>query len=406
MIVRDFEGKRILLGICGGIAAYKAAYLVRELTELGAEVQVVMTDSAQAFITPMTLQALSGRAVRCTLFDEEAERAMGHIELARWADACVIAPASANMMAKLAYGMADDLLSTLALVLEVPLLICPAMNQSMWKHPAVQTNLETLRSRGVQIVGPGEGAQACGETGFGRMSEVHSIISALRLHDINQCLYGKRVLITAGPTYEAIDPVRYVGNRSSGKMGYALAEATKVAGADVILISGPSTLTPPEGVTMIRVETAAEMHQAVMDALEPGMVFIGAAAVSDYCVDRPSDKKIKKQGTENRSLNLTLNPDILTDVVTSKKALFVMGFAAETDDMLTHAREKLQRKKLDCIVANWVGAGRGFDVDIHEVTVITQETEHVLPHAHKVKLAGELVAIIATSLQNSDHRHD
>jgi phosphopantothenoylcysteine decarboxylase / phosphopantothenate---cysteine ligase len=404
--MRDFEGKRILLGICGGIAAYKTAYLVRELTKLGAEVQVVMTDSAQVFITPMTLQALSGRAVRCTLFDEEAERAMGHIELARWADACVIAPVSANMMAKLAYGMADDLLSTLALVLEAPLLICPAMNQSMWKHPAVQTNCETLRSRGVQIVGPGEGEQACGETGFGRMSEVHSILSALRLHKINQCLEGQRVLITAGPTYEAIDPVRYLGNRSSGKMGYALAEAAKIAGAEVILISGPSALTPPEGVAMTCVETAGDMHQAVMDTLEPGTIFIGTAAVSDYCVDTPSDKKIKKQGTENLSLNLNLNADILTDVVKSKKASFVMGFAAETHDMLTHACEKLQRKGLDCIVANWVGDGRGFDVDEHEVTVITQDTEQTLPHAHKVRLAGELVAFIASSLQNSGHLHD
>ncbi len=292
-MMRDFEGKRILLGVCGGIAAYKTAYLIREITALGAEVQVVMTSSAEAFITPMTLQALSGRAVRCALFDEEAERAMGHIELARWADACIIAPASANMMAKLAHGMADDLLSTLALVLEAPLLICPAMNQSMWKHPAVQANAETLRTRGVQIVGPGDGVQACGETGFGRMSEVPTIVNALRLNKVNQCLKGTRVLITAGPTYEAIDPVRYLGNRSSGKMGYALAEAAKVAGARVILVSGPSSQTPPEGVLFIQVETAAEMHQAVMDALLPGTVFIGAAAVADYRISNPKDKKIR-----------------------------------------------------------------------------------------------------------------
>lgn len=399
--MQDFKNKRILLGICGGIAAYKIPQLVRELTQLGAEVQVVMTASAEAFVTPMTLQALSGRTVRTALFDEAAEQAMGHIELARWADYCVIAPATANTIAKLACGLADDLISTLALVLKIPLMICPAMNQSMWHHPATQANIKVLRDRGAVIVGPGDGIQACGDEGLGRMFEVQSILNALRLQNVNNLLLGQRVVITAGPTREAIDPVRYLSNNSSGKMGYALAEAARVAGAEVILITGPSALTPPEGVVLMRVKTAMDMHEAVMAALEPGCVFIGAAAVSDYAIDLPSETKIKKQVNNKLVLELKQNPDILADVAQSKKARFVMGFAAETNDLITHAREKLVKKQLDCIVANWVGEGLGFDVDQHEVTVLTQIKEQTLSKKHKVRLAGELVAILAASLQNS-----
>ncbi|MDF1684699.1 MAG: bifunctional phosphopantothenoylcysteine decarboxylase/phosphopantothenate--cysteine ligase CoaBC [Legionellaceae bacterium] len=399
--MQDFKNKRVLLGICGGIAAYKVTQLVRELTQLGAEVQVVMTASAEAFVTPMTLQALSGREVRTALFDTAAEQAMGHIELARWADYCVIAPATANTIAKLAHGIADDLLSTLALVLKIPLMICPAMNQSMWHHPATQENIKKLRDRGALIIGPGEGIQACGDEGLGRMFEVQSIINALRLQNTSNLLLGQRVVITAGPTREAIDPVRYLSNHSSGKMGYALAEAARIAGAEVILITGPSALTPPEGVLLKRVKTAAEMHHAVMDALKPGCIFIGAAAVSDYAIDAPSNIKIKKQMSDKLVLNLKQNPDILADVAVSKKARFVMGFAAETNHLITHARDKLVKKKLDCIVANKVGEGLGFDVDQHEVTVLTPTKEHKLSRKHKVRLAGELVAIIAASLQNS-----
>ena len=399
--MQDFKNKRILLGVCGGIAAYKITQLVRELTQLGAEVQVVMTASAEAFVTPMTLQALSGREVRTALFDNAAEQAMGHIELARWADYCVIAPATANTIAKLAHGLADDLLSTLALVLQIPLIICPAMNQSMWHHPATQANINTLRERGALIVGPGDGVQACGDKGFGRMFEVQSILNALRLQDVHNLLLGQRVVITAGPTREAIDPVRYLSNNSSGKMGYALAEAARVAGAEVILISGPSALTPPEGVVVKRVKTAAAMHQVVMEELVSGDIFIGAAAVSDYAINTPSKNKIKKQANNKLALELKQNPDILADVALSKKARFVMGFAAETDNLITHAREKLVKKKLDCIVANWVGEGLGFDVDQHEGTVLTQTNEHKLSTKHKVRLAGELVAILAASLQNS-----
>lgn len=399
--MQDFKGKRILLGVCGGIAAYKVTYLVRELTQLGAEVQVVMTASAEAFVTPMTLQVLSGRTVRTALFDEAAEQAMGHIELARWADYCVVAPATANMIAKLAHGLADDLLSTLALVLNVPLVICPAMNQSMWHHPATQANVDVLRERGALIVGPGDGIQACGDEGLGRMFEVQSILNALRLQDVNKFLMGQRVVITAGPTREAIDPVRYLSNNSSGKMGYALAEAARVAGAEVILISGPSALISPEGVTVKHVKTAVDMHEAVMAALTPGCVFIGAAAVSDYAINTPSENKIKKQTNNKLTLDLKQNPDILLDVAKSKKAQFVMGFAAETHNLITHARDKLIKKQLNCIVANRVGDGLGFDVDQHEVTVLTQTKEHALTKKHKIRLAGELVAIMAASLQNS-----
>ncbi|MDX2345668.1 MAG: bifunctional phosphopantothenoylcysteine decarboxylase/phosphopantothenate--cysteine ligase CoaBC [Legionella sp.] len=401
--MQDFKNKRILLGICGGIAAYKVAYLVRELIQLGAEVQVVMTDAAQAFITPMTLQALSGRAVRTNLFDTAAEQAMGHIELARWADYCVIAPATANTIAKLANGLADDLLSTLALVLKIPLLICPAMNQSMWHHDATQSNIKKLKVRGALIIGPGEGLQACGDEGLGRMVEVSTIINALRLQDINQILVGQKVLITAGPTREAIDPVRYLSNQSSGKMGYALAIAAHIAGADVTLISGPSALTPPEGVNFKLVDSADAMHKAVMAALKPGMIFIGAAAVSDYAPDVASDIKLKKRMHQDLMLNFKQNPDILADVARSKKACFVMGFAAETNDVIAYARKKLEKKQLNCIVANQVGNGLGFDTDEHAATILTQSTQINLSKTHKTRLAGQLVAFLATSLQNSEH---
>jgi phosphopantothenoylcysteine decarboxylase/phosphopantothenate--cysteine ligase len=401
--MQDFKNKRVLLGVCGGIAAYKIAYLVRELTQLGAEVQVVMTDSAQAFMTPMTLQALSGRTVRTDLFDAEAEQAMGHIELARWADYCVIAPATANTIAKLAQGIADDLLSTLALVLKIPLVICPAMNQSMWHHEATQANINVLRTRSALIIGPSCGVQACGDEGFGRMVEISSIINALRVQDTHQLLLGQKVLITAGPTREAIDPVRYLSNQSSGKMGYALAEAAQIAGADVTLISGPSACIAPEGVNFISVTSAKAMHQAVMAALAPGMIFIGAAAVSDYSPDTASARKIKKQTQEDLVLRLKQNSDILADVARSQKARFVMGFAAETNDVIAHARVKLEKKKLDCIVANKVGQGLGFDADEHELTVLTQSTELKLAKTHKMRLAGQLVAFLASSLQNSEH---
>jgi phosphopantothenoylcysteine decarboxylase/phosphopantothenate--cysteine ligase len=400
MIMRDFEGKKILIGISGGIAAYKSAYLVRELIRLGACVRVVMTAAATQFITPMTLQALSGHPVRVDLFDGEAEHAMGHIELARWADYWVVAPASANCLAKMAHGVADDLLSTLALVIDGPVLVCPGMNRSMWSHPATQANVSVLKQRGVIVVGPAEGAQACGEYGLGRLVEVEHIIHALRLCTVNQRLQNQRVMITAGPTREAIDPVRYLSNHSSGKMGYALAEAALMAGAQVTLISGPTALAPPPGVQMIFVNTAAEMHDAVMEHLTPGVIFIGAAAVSDYHVETPALNKLKKRENLTLSLKLIPNIDILAAVAARKQALFVVGFAAETTDLLVHAREKLQKKNLDMVVANRVGPGLGFETDDNAVTVLTATTTRALTQQHKVRLAAELVAIIATSLQN------
>ena len=404
--MQDFINKKIVLGICGGIAAYKSAYLVRELTRLGAEVRVVMTQAAQKFITPMTLQALSGQDVRCELFDSAAERAMGHIELARWADYLVIAPASANCLAKLAHGMADDLLSTLYLVAESPVFVCPAMNRSMWAHPATRVNCDLLLNRGVVIIGPEEGSQACGEFGFGRMSEVDNIINALRLSDVRHLLQGQKLLITAGPTREAIDPVRYISNHSSGKMGYALAQAARMAGAQVTLISGPTSLNSPVGVDVLHVETAEEMLDAVMHHLQPGMVFIGTAAVADYRLQSPAEQKLKKQEHSTLTLTLTPNPDILATVANCGKALFVVGFAAETNDMLKHAQDKLIAKKIDMVVANQVGKGLGFDQDSHQVTVLTKNSQTDLVMAHKIRLAGQLIAIFAASLQNCTLHND
>ena len=398
--MQDFINKKIVLGVCGGIAAYKSAQLVRELTRLGAKVRVVMTKSAQEFITPMTMQALSGQEVRTELFDSQAERAMGHIELARWADYLLIAPATANGLAKLAYGLADDLLSTLYLVTEAPVFICPAMNRSMWAHPATRANCDVLKSRGAVFIGPAEGSQACGEEGLGRMSEPQTIINALRLHEVYQLLSGLKVLITAGPTREAIDPVRYISNCSSGKMGYALAEAALMAGAEVTLISGPTALVPPEGVDVYQVESAEEMLQAVKKHLQMGMIFIGTAAVADYRVELPATQKLKKQIHDKLALNLSINPDILATVAQMKKASYVVGFAAETEDVLTYAKQKMQTKKVDMMVANQVGPGLGFDSDEHQVIVLTDHHQYELGLMHKTRLAAQIIAILAASLQN------
>lgn len=399
--MQDFVNKKIVLGICGGIAAYKSAYLVRELTRLGAIVRVVMTPSAEAFITPMTLQALSGQEVRSALFDSTAERAMGHIELARWADVFVIAPLSANTLAKLAHGFADNLLSTLYLVTETPVLVCPAMNHSMWEHPATQANYQLLMKRGVIFVGPDKGSQACGEEGFGRMSEVEQIISALRTYDVYQSLKGRRVMITAGPTREAIDPVRYISNHSSGKMGYALAEAAQMAGAEVTLVSGPTALKAPPGVTFYAVDSAKAMFHVVMEQLQAGMIFIGTAAVADYCFDEPQAQKIKKKDQASLTLTLTPNPDILSAVVASGKASYVIGFAAETQHVLAHAQEKRVRKQVDMMIANHVGKGLGFDCEEHQVTLLTSHEQMTLPKMHKSRLAAQIIAILAANLQNA-----
>lgn len=399
--MQDFSNKKILLGVSGGIAAYKSAYLVRELVQLGAEVRVVMTHSAHNFITPMTFQALTGHDVRCALFDSQAERAMGHIELARWADFLIVAPASANCLAKFAQGLADDLLSTLFLVAEMPVILCPAMNRSMWAHPSTQANYQLLTERGAIFVGPEAGEQACGEHGLGRLSEVTAIIDSVRLYGVKGVLQGHHVLITAGPTREMIDPVRFISNRSSGKMGYALARAALMAGARVTLITGPAALPSPHGVSLHTVVSAQDMHDAVMDALQPGMIFIGAAAIADYSLTSCSTEKLKKEGNAELLLKLQLNADIISEVVASKQCVYVVGFAAETSHVLLHAKEKLQKKKLDMIVANQVGDTLGFDQDYHQVTVVTSQQQINLPQAHKISLAGQIIAILATNLQNT-----
>lgn len=398
--MQDFTDKKILLGICGGIAAYKSAYLVRELTRLGAEVRVVMTAAAQEFISPMTMQALSGNEVRTTLLDSQAERAMGHIELARWADYLVIAPASANTIAKMAQGIADDLLSTLYLVAELPVFICPAMNKSMWAHPATQANCHTLASRGGIFIGPEQGSQACGEFGLGRVSEAEHIITALRLHSVHQLLSGQKVVITAGPTREAIDPVRYLSNYSSGKMGFAMAEAAAMAGAEVTLITGPNALEASEGIKVIRVDSAEEMLAKVLEQQQPGFIFIGTAAVADYRIKTLATEKIKKHQHESVTLELVKNPDILRTVAAQGLASFVMGFAAETGNVLAYATQKLEDKKLDMIVANEVGRGLGFERDVNQVTVITKKGQIALELTHKTRLAGQIIAILAATLHN------
>ncbi|HHS8496905.1 TPA: bifunctional phosphopantothenoylcysteine decarboxylase/phosphopantothenate--cysteine ligase CoaBC, partial [Legionella anisa] len=374
-----------------------------ELTRAGAEVKVVMTQSAQEFVSPLLMQALSGNDVRTDLFDAQAERAMGHIELARWADYLVIAPASANCLAKLAQGIADDLLSTLYLVAEVPVIVCPAMNRSMWAHPATQANSKLLQERGVIFVGPEEGSQACGEQGLGRVSEVEHIMSALRLYNVHQLLAGKKVLVTAGPTREPMDPVRYISNYSSGKMGYAMAEAAAMAGAQVTLISGPSILQASANIKRILVESAQEMLDAVMQEMPAGVIFIGTAAVADYRVESPASEKMKKKNQDVMTLKLIKNPDILSRVADSARASCVVGFAAETTDVVHYATEKLQRKKLDMIVANSVGKGLGFDSEVNQVTVITKNKQIELPLTHKTRLAGQIIAIIAATLQNDAH---
>ncbi|KTC78431.1 bifunctional phosphopantothenoylcysteine decarboxylase/phosphopantothenate--cysteine ligase CoaBC [Legionella cincinnatiensis] len=401
--MQDFIGRKVLLGVCGGVGAYKSAFLLRELTRVGADVKVIMTRSAQEFVSPLLMQALSGNDVRTDLFDAQAERAMGHIELARWADCLVIAPASANCLAKITHGIADDLLSTLYLVAETPIIVCPAMNRSMWAHPATQANCKILQDRGVIFVGPEEGSQACGEYGMGRVSEAEQIINAIRLHEVHQLLAGKKVIVTAGPTRESIDPVRYISNYSSGKMGYAMAEAAAMAGAQVTLISGPSTLNVSTTIQQIQVESAQEMLNAVMKEMPEGGIFIGTAAVADYRVESPALEKIKKKNQDELTLKLVKNPDILNQVADSAKASFVVGFAAETTNVIPYATEKLQRKKLDMIVANSVGKGIGFDSEVNQVTVITKNKQIELPLTHKTRLAGQIIAILAATLQNEAH---
>ena len=387
--------KQLCLIVTGGIAAYKAPELVRRLRDAGAVVKVVMTAAAREFVQPLTFQAVSGQSVHSDLLDPAAEAAMGHIELARWADLVLIAPASADFLARLAAGLADDLATTLCLATAAPILVAPAMNRVMWEHPATQANLATLRSRGVQTVGPDIGGQACGETGPGRLAELPAIVATAEHCFSGGELTGVRLLITAGPTHEAIDPVRIITNRSSGKMGYAVARAARAAGASVTLISGPTALSPPTGSVIKRVTTAAEMYAAVMEAVIETDIFIACAAVADYQVAVPAAQKMKKRG---RELTLTLIPtqDILRAVAARPHPPFTVGFAAETENLIQHARAKLTGKRLDLVAANLVGqSGTGFDSDENELHVVWDEGEQQLGRASKDALARRLISIIA-----------
>jgi phosphopantothenoylcysteine decarboxylase / phosphopantothenate---cysteine ligase len=395
----NLSARRILLGVTGGIAAYKAADLTRRLSEAGATVQVVMSEGAKHFVGAATFQALSGRPVRDSLWDAQAESAMGHIELARWPDLILIAPATADLIARLAQGRADDLLSTLVLATDKPVAIAPAMNRLMWAHAATQANVATLVSRGVQVLGPGAGFQACGETGEGRMREPLDLRADVARLLSSGPLCGKHAVITAGPTREPIDPVRFISNRSSGKQGYALARALVALGARVTLISGPTHLPVPSGVARVDVESAQQMCEAALEAAKTADLFVGAAAVADYRPVVVAGQKIKKK-SDAMALELTRNDDILVRVRTQQPALFMVGFAAETSELEAHARDKLVKKRLDLIAANWVGQGRAFDRDDNQLSVYWDGGTRELAQGDKDRLARELAALIVERMQH------
>ncbi|MDT8429352.1 MAG: bifunctional phosphopantothenoylcysteine decarboxylase/phosphopantothenate--cysteine ligase CoaBC [Pseudomonadales bacterium] len=396
--------KRILLGITGGIAAYKSAILTRLFTQAGAEVRVVMTAAGAEFITPLTLQALSGNRVHLDLLDADAEAGMGHIELARWPDLVVVAPASADFMARVASGMAGDLLSTLLLATKAPVMLAPAMNQGMWAKASTASNLDILRQREFHIMGPDSGTQACGDVGLGRMLEPEEILACCESMFARQLLSGLRLTITAGPTREAIDPVRYISNHSSGKMGYALAAEAAAEGALVTLISGPVALPCPERVRRIKVNSAEEMLAACEETVSDCDVFIGVAAVADYRPAQVPAEKIKKTG-QTMTLELIRNPDIISTIANRKNPPFMVGFAAETHKLLTHGRDKLNRKKLDLLFAN--DAASTFNSEESTATALWQDGELTLGPASKTTVARQMLALISTQLatraQNQTH---
>lgn len=390
---------KILLGITGGIAAYKTPDLVRKLTAQGAEVRVVLTPSAAEFVSPLSLQAVSGNPVHQHLLDPDAEAAMGHIELAKWADILLIAPATANCMAKLANGLADDLLSTLFLATTADVYLAPAMNQQMWKAAATQRNLSTLHWMGVTLLGPDSGEQACGDIGAGRMLDPMDIVAAISPAS-SDALAGKQVVITAGPTREALDPVRYISNHSSGKMGFAIAQAARATGANVTLIAGPVTLPTPVGCSRINVESAEEMHAAAMDAMSNADIFIATAAVADYRAQSVENNKIKKTSDE-LTLTFVKNPDILASVAALSPAPFTVGFAAESDNVAHYARDKLKRKNLDMIAANDITAtGLGFNSDNNALHVFWPDGDKQLSAKPKKELAAELLRMIVERYHN------
>jgi phosphopantothenoylcysteine decarboxylase/phosphopantothenate--cysteine ligase len=390
----NLSGVHVLLGVSGGIAAYKGAETVRRLRDAGADVHVVLTANAARFVTPLTFQALSGNPVRTSLWDESAEAAMGHIELARWADEVLIAPASADLIARLAHGHADDLLTTLCLATAAPVSLAPAMNQQMWAHAATQANLALLRQRGVRVFGPASGGQACGEFGSGRLLEAGEIVGELAGARAPRVLDGLRVLVSAGPTYEDIDPVRFIGNRSSGRMGFAVAEAAVQAGAHVTLIAGPVSLATPAGVARIDVRSAREMREAVVAQAPRSDVFVSAAAVGDFRPQAVAPQKLKKTG-QGLELSLMQNPDILAEVAAMPQRPFLVGFAAETENVEDYARAKLERKRLDLIAANRVGADCGFERDDNALLLIWPDGREELARADKRELARQLIGRIA-----------
>ncbi len=398
------NGQRILLCVGGGIAAYKSLDLVRRLRDAGAQVQVAMTAGAQQFVTPLSFQALSGQPARTSLWDSAAEQAMGHIELARWADRVLVAPATADLLARLANGLADDLVTTLCLATTAPITVAPAMNHRMWLHPATQSNIDVLRTRGVQVIGPEDGPLAEGESGPGRLSEPVAIVAGLAAATVSASsragpLKGLKVVVSAGPTYEDLDPVRYLGNRSSGKMGFAIAASAARHGAEVVLVSGPVHLATPAGVQRVNVRSASQMREAVFAAF-PADIYIGAAAVADYTPRVPASNKIKKSN-ESLALDLVRTPDILSEVAMQTQGLkLVVGFAAETENVAEYARGKLVAKRLDMIVANRVGIeGGGFESDDNAMTAYWKDGERAFASAPKTQLAEQLVGLIVERLQ-------
>ena len=400
-MLERLANKRVLLGVTGSIAAYKAGEVVRRLRDQGAEVRVVMTRAATEFVTPMTFQALSGNPVHEHLLDPRAEAAMGHIQLARWADAILIAPASADFLARLRLGRADDLLMAVCLASDVPLAVAPAMNNRMWSDPATEDNIRVLRGRGILFFGPDSGDQACGETGPGRMQEAEMLLTQLAEVFETGALAGLHVMVTAGPTREAIDPVRYLSNHSSGKMGYAIACAAAEAGARVTLVSGPVGLPEPDRVQRISVTSAEEMHESVMSRMTDVDIFIGAAAVADYRPEQVAENKIKKD-EDQLTIKLVRNPDIISNVKRRYPAVYCVGFAAETENLEHHARTKLHDKDVDMIAANWVGDkadGGGFDSEENAIRLVWREGELEIPMMAKSKLAQQLIAHIAQRYQ-------
>lgn len=389
------QNKKIVLGVTGGIAAYKSAELIRLLRKAGAEIKVVMTESAKEFITPLTLETLSGHPVYCDMFQSKDLPATHHISLARWADMILIAPATASFIARVAHGFANDLLSTICLSTEAQIILAPAMNRCMWQNEVTQSNAATLKNRHYKIIDPDEGEQACGETGIGRMAELEDIVRQLSAPGI---LFGKKVLITAGPTYEKIDPVRFIGNFSSGKMGFALAESAKNADAEVILISGPVHLETPANVNRISVVSAQEMFDAVMSEINDVDIFISVAAVADYGFKQPEKQKIKREH-DTIKLELIKNPDILRSVTSLKDHPFVIGFVAESDNLIHNAKIKLKEKQCDMVVANLINQENyGFNSDDNKVTVLYGDQVIEKGHLKKQQLANELIEIIADCL--------